>query len=1055
MNFAAWNVRTLMDTRNDNRPERMTAIVGYELARYNIDVAALSETRLAETGDLTEVGAGYTFFWSGKGKEEPREAGVGFAIRSALVPKLETLPKGISDRLMTMRIPLAGKTHLTLISSYAPTMVYPEEQKEQFYQSLSSLIHSVPKHDKLLLLGDFNARVGRDHRAWPGVLGPHGVGKLNANGLLLLTLCNEEELTITNSMFQLSDNRKVTWMHPRSKHWHLIDYIITRRKDVQDIHITRAMRGADCSSDHVMLRCKASFKLANAHRRQRSNTQKKLDVQKLSDPTIREALQEALAESLGEISPNDDQEKSWNILRDTVYYTASEVLGHQTKKHQDWFDENNTEILNLLSEKRKAHSSWLCDRSSAFKHERFKSLRREVQKKTRELKDAWWAAKADELQKYADQHDSKKFFEGLKAVYGPPSSKTTPIRDAEGNLLTEKATILQRWAEHFSQLLNRPSSIDEQVTQDIPQRPVIKHLDDPPTAAETVKAISQLQAGKAPGPDSIPSEVYKTGGAALIAHLTDLFQLCWEKGELPQEFKDANIIHLYKNKGEKASCDNHRGISLLSIAGKILARIILNRITESLLDNVAPESQCGFRKNRGTVDMVFALRQLQEKCIEQHQDLYVLFVDLTKAFDTVSRPGLWAILSRLGCPAKFVSMIKAFHEGMMARVTENGAVSDPFPVTNGVKQGCVLAPTLFSLLFSVMLSSALSQTDDGIMIRFRTDGNFFDLRRLQASTRVKEALMRDFLFADDCALAAHEEGALQRLADALSSATKAFGLTISIKKTEVLCQSAPTKSTPAPTITIDGTKLNVVDEFCYLGSCLSSDGSLDKEIERRISKASSSFGRLWNRVWGVRGIKQATKVAVYRAIVLPSLLYGCETWTCYRKHLKQLDQFHLRCLRKILGIQWEDRVTNQEVLRRANLSGIEAMVMTAQLRWSGHVMRLEDDRLPKQIFCSELVRGKRHPGGQKKRYKDTLKCNLKACNIPPSSWTELASKRISWRASVRSGVMDFEKRRLSHLDNKRHARKDRKNNAVKSVTCSICGRACASEFGLRSHLRRH
>ena len=271
------------------------------------------------------------------------------------------------------------------------------------------------------------------------------------------------------------------------------------------------------------------------------------------------------------------------------------------------------------------------------------------------------------------------------------------------------------------------------------------------------------------------------GGSALIASLTDLFQLCWEKGELPQEFKDASIIHLYKNKGEKSSCDNHRGISLLSIAGKILARIILNRITESLLDSVAPESQCGFRKNRGTVDMVFALRQLQEKCIEQNQDLYVLFVDLTKAFDTVSRPGLWAILSRLGCPVKFVSMIKAFHEGMMARVTENGDVSEPFPVTNGVKQGCVLAPTLFSLLFSVMLSSALSQTDDGIMIRFRTDGNFFDLRRLQASTKVKEALMRDFLFADDCALAAHDEDALQRLADALSTATKAFGLTISIK----------------------------------------------------------------------------------------------------------------------------------------------------------------------------------------------------------------------------------------------------------------------------------
>ena len=100
--------------------------------------------------------------------------------------------------------------------------------------------------------------------------------------------------------------------------------------------------------------------------------------------------------------------------------------------------------------------------------------------------------------------------------------------------------------------------------------------------------------------------------------------------------KVANIIHLYKNKGDHSSCDNHRGISLLSIAGKILARIMLNRITKQILDDVVSESQCGFRKQRGTVDMVFAIRQLQEKCVEQHKDLHLLFIDLTKAFDTVN-----------------------------------------------------------------------------------------------------------------------------------------------------------------------------------------------------------------------------------------------------------------------------------------------------------------------------------------------------------------------------------------------------------------------------------
>ena len=104
--------------------------------------------------------------------------------------------------------------------------------------------------------------------------------------------------------------------------------------------------------------------------------------------------------------------------------------------------------------------------------------------------------------------------------------------------------------------------------------------------------------------------------------------------------------------------------------------------------------------------------------------------------------------------------------------------------------------------------------------------------------------------------------------------------------------------------------------------------------------------------------------------MLPSLLYGCETWTCYRRHIKKLDQFHLRCLRSILQVNWKDHVPNQEILRRAGICGIEAMLNQAQIRWTGYVIRMEDTRLPKQLFHAELATGKRNKGGQRKRYKD-------------------------------------------------------------------------------------
>ena len=122
--------------------------------------------------------------------------------------------------------------------------------------------------------------------------------------------------------------------------------------------------------------------------------------------------------------------------------------------------------------------------------------------------------------------------------------------------------------------------------ESIQQRPMIPELDAPPNTAEVDAAIKQLQTGKAPGPDGIPAEVFKAGGETLITHLTRMFQVFWVNGQLPRDLRDANIIHLYKNKGDRSSCDNHRGISLLSIAGKILARIMLNQITKHILDDV-------------------------------------------------------------------------------------------------------------------------------------------------------------------------------------------------------------------------------------------------------------------------------------------------------------------------------------------------------------------------------------------------------------------------------------------------------------------------------------
>ena len=191
----------------------------------------------------------------------------------------------------------------------------------------------------------------------------------------------------------------------------------------------------------------------------------------------------------------------------------------------------------------------------------------------------------------------------------------------------------------------------------------------------------------------------------------------------------------------------------VSLSYQLLVRYWQNLDKAGLI----PESQCGFRKDRGSTDMIFTARQLQEKCQEQNADLYLTFVDLTKAFDTVSRDGLWKIMAKFGCPPRYIEMVRQFHDGMQARVQNDGEYSEPFPVTNGVKQGSVTAPTLFSMMLSAMLTDVFQDVDAGFPIRYRFDGKLLNLRMLQAKSKVQTDVVDKLLYADDLAKNAKSE----------------------------------------------------------------------------------------------------------------------------------------------------------------------------------------------------------------------------------------------------------------------------------------------------------
>ena len=180
----------------------------------------------------------------------------------------------------------------------------------------------------------------------------------------------------------------------------------------------------------------------------------------------------------------------------------------------------------------------------------------------------------------------------------------------------------------------------------------------------------------------------------------------------------------------------------------------------------------------------------------------------------------------------------------------------------------------------------------------------------------------------------------------------------------MLFQPAPGEPHYDPVITIDGHKLANTDKFPYLGSTMSNTATIDEEISLRLARASASFGRLSDRVWKKRGLTCKTKLKVYHAVVLPSLLYGSETWTVYSRQLQRLKSFHMRCLRQILNVKWQDKVSNSKILQRANSNSrsITSILMEAQFRWFGHVARMPDHRLPKRVFFGVINSHLRYNG---------------------------------------------------------------------------------------------
>ena len=695
-----------------------------EIENVKWDVIGLSGTQIKET-NIEILQWGHHLFNSGN--ETSRSNGVGFIVHKSIIPLILSY-QAISDRFAILT--LQGKSNkMTIIQTYLPTTSYTDEDVEAIYNKIQNLVNKIPKRDSLFIMGDFNARVGGLHTDYPSYIGKHTIGTSNARGERLAKFCAANNLFLTNTFFK--KRRIHTWNHPNGINVGQIDFIATRASQKSTITDSSVINTPDVS-DHRMVRTKVKthMKWPSPKKRPKSHN---LDA--LKEPAILKKFQLKLSNRFQALAIDDDDiNRTSDKINASILATANEVLPSPPEPKPNWMTTETKTAIDKKKMIRKEKGNHSIQYKVA-KAETKKLVKRDKLNETN-----------DDLDYIASLPPDKQYFRAMKKLKTTRKNISWAIKDKNGKLLTSKNDILERWASYYEELYAQtddngnstpitqneletlpiteqliklvlseiktrkspgPDDDDEQTNNNNQYFTALNDLEIPTITVEEIKhAISKLKNGKSPGLDEIYNEYIKAGGEPLINALQILFNNILKYGVVPQNFKEALIVILFK-KGNRSECKNYRPISLLSHIYKLFMTIIAKRITNDLY-TCFTKTQAAYQPGRNTTEQIFALEQLIEKSIEFNRPMHIVFIDFKKAFDSINLNKLWKILDRTPINKNYINLLKSTYDQSTAIIKTDLGISRRIDIKRGAKQGDILS----AILFCVALSAVLLLTEE-------------------------------------------------------------------------------------------------------------------------------------------------------------------------------------------------------------------------------------------------------------------------------------------------------------------------------------------------------
>jgi len=960
--FKTWEFGTV-NIRSGKEKDEGAKIyaIAKQAAQLKLSICCLQEVKYRNTGSkLIELDSGekYEFHWCGMKKR--REAGVGVLIKCD-EDILISDPDVKDHRIIALNLKIYG-FNVRLVNVYAPTETGGSlPQKDAFYRSMKKACVKTEKHQKLIIVGDFNATtsVALQKCNYDGLqIVPDEI--CNDNGTRLKNFCRSTKLCISSSFFDYNLENRFTWCSPDGNTRKKLDYVLVENFVQQYVTECKSQPQIDFDSDHVVLITKMSTPKTRKARWKKKTQQK---VKKKNIAMLREkAIQKQFEDKLIDVLDNKrltqaTTEETSNTIIKTVNEVATAILPDLKRNGGDetW---KCDEELNLL----------LNDRmESNLGSDRHKELTKRIKSRVKHLRNLRLKREAEEINNFANRRKIEEMFCKIK-------SDDSAFKDIKSNSKCDPTKLKEYFKKHFCQDMDETSPI-ETINSDLVKL-LQENSNEPmntraPDANEILQVLRSLKKGKAA--TDLPVEYIKVAinNKKFLDETVELYQTIWNTHAIPKSWSHSKLVAIWKgaSKGNKDDPAAYRALQIGSSLSKILVVIIIKRI-QSWYENQITDQQQGFRKGRGTTDGIYLAKRIHQITDHLKQPVYALFIDLTAAFDHVPRSALFQSMKKRLSDThskKLINLLEVLYSHTTTALVE--APEHTIDVQTGVRQGGPESPMLFNLyvdlVMRIFLITCAKSKIKFLKFKYRIPECASQNKREQVGYQQIDWIG----YADDLILTFESIKDLKCALKILDETFQKFSLSINSKKTKtmILNHQFTGEAYPETVCQLNGNNIDNVKTFIYLGSCIKYDepNTGNTEIELRIDYAENSLYQYSKKFFNQK-ISIKTRVQIMNSMVRSRLVYGCQTWSMTKLVLQKIKAAYSGFLRKMIkgGFRrkedsWGFVLTNENIRQQCSTEDIEVFIRRQQRNYLAHIIRQEDASIVKRLTYND---DKRRPG---------------------------------------------------------------------------------------------